>query len=112
MLTYARKAWDIEVERHKESGIPASSILAVAYNDLAQAWACHREWDKALALLEQSKKILESLGLTKDKLFSPLYHKAWVLLHQAECDEAEDVVNEAIHDREQAFGAEDASSVR
>lgn len=112
LLTYARKAWDVEVAPHKESGIPASSILAVAYNGLAQAWACHREWDKALTLLEQSRNIRESLGLTKDKLFSPLYHKALVLLHQAKYDEAGDVVNEAIHHREEAFGAEDTSSVR
>ena len=112
LLRYAQLAWDVETERHRRLGRP-TSFLAVAYNDLAVGWACQCEWDKALELLEKSKSIREQLpGFTRDKLFSPLYHKALVLHHQGKYDEAEEILNEAIGDREEAFGPNDATSIR
>jgi len=112
LLRYAQLAWDIETNRHRNMG-HATSILAVAYNDLATAWACHREWEKAINRLKESKRIRENLpGFTKDKLFSPLYHLGLVYSHQGKYDEAEVILNEAIQDWEDAFGPDDASSVR
>ena len=85
----------------------------MAYNDLAVAWACHCEWEKAIELLQESKSIREKMpGFTRDKLFSPLYHLGLSLQHQGKFDEAEEVLNEAIKDREVAFGPGDAVSTR
>lgn len=90
-----------------------SSILAVSYNDLAMAWACHGEWEKAIELLIESRRIREELpGFTRDKLFSPLYHLGLIYQHQGKYDEAEKILNEAIRDRDEAFGREDAVSLR
>ena len=112
LLLYAQLAWDCEIERHKILGYN-TSILAVAYNDLANAWACHCEWERALELLVDSRTIREGLpGFSRDKLFSPLYHTGLVLYHQGKYDDAEKILNEAIQDRETAFGRDDVSSVR
>ncbi|MCJ1308297.1 hypothetical protein MMC25_001950 [Agyrium rufum] len=108
----SKKRWDVETGRHRKIG-HATSILTVAYNDLAMAWACHGEWEKAVALLKESRTIREGLpDFTKDKLFSPLYHLGLVYHHQGKFDDAETVLNEAIQDRENRFGREDTSSVR
>ena len=114
MLHYAQLAWEAEKERHREVHIGhESSILAVAYNDLAVAWACFGEWERAIELLRDSRRIREQLqDFTRDKLFSPLYHLGLILQHQGKYDEAEKVLNNAIRDREEAFGAKDAVSIR
>ena len=112
LLHYAQLAWEIETARHRKIG-HATSILAVAYNDLAVAWACHGEWPKSIELLKESRSIRENLpGFTRDMLFSPLYHLGLLLHHQGKYDDAERVLNEAIKDREEAFGPADAASVR
>ncbi|KAK8016862.1 hypothetical protein PG993_015051 [Apiospora rasikravindrae] len=112
LLHYAQLTFDIEKERHRRKSEP-SSLLAVAYNDLATGWAFQRHWSEAIRLLEESRKIREILpGFTRDKLFSPLYHLALVYHHQRRFEEAESVLNQAIKDREDAFGAEDAVSPR
>ena len=112
LLHYAQLAWEIETERHQALG-HGTSMLAVAYNDLAVAWACHGEWEKSIELLKESRSIREKLeGFTRDMLFSPLYHLGLILHHQKKYDEAELVLNEAIEDREEAFGPADAASLR
>lgn len=112
LLRYAQLAWEIETERHRKIG-HATSMLGVAYNDLAVAWACHGEWEKSLELLKESRSFREKLpGFTRDMLFSPLYHLGLILHHQKSYDEAELVLNEAIKDREEAIGLADAASLR
>lgn len=112
LLYYAQLAWEVEKERHQTIG-QETSILAVAFNDLAMAWACHGEWERSIELLKESRCIREKLpGFTRDKLFSPLYHLGLVFHHQKKYDEAENVLNEAIKDREEAFGLNDAVSLR
>jgi tetratricopeptide (TPR) repeat protein len=112
LLHYAQLAFETEERRHKQIGHP-TAILAVAYNDLAHAWAFHRDWNQAISLLKVSKEIREQLpDFTIDKLFSPLYHLGLVLQHQGKYQEAEDVLNEAIRDRNNVFGPADAVSIR
>lgn len=112
LLHYAQLAWELEIERHRKMG-HATSILAVAYNDLAMAWACHCEWEKAIVKLKESRRIRENLpGFTRDKLYSPLYHLGLIYSHQGKYAQAEEVLNEAIKDWEEAFGPKDAVSLR
>lgn len=112
LLRYAQLAWEMEEKRHQKIG-HGTSMLAVAYSDLAMAWACHGEWERSIELLKESKSIREKLpGFTRDMLFSPLYHLGLVFYHQKKYDEAEVVLNEAIKDREEAFGPDDAVSLR
>jgi tetratricopeptide (TPR) repeat protein len=113
MLEYAQLVYELEVKRHSRTG-KLSSMLAVAYNDLATAWAFYEEWEKSIKLLNESKRIRQSLpGFTRDMLFSPLYHLGLVLQHQGKYEEAEEVLNQAMQDREEALGTGEASmSVR
>ncbi|KAI0968573.1 hypothetical protein F4678DRAFT_481798 [Xylaria arbuscula] len=95
VLDLALQVFEIEKYRHKPPKEP-SSILAVAYNDLATGWAFHQDWMQAIQLLKDSMRIREGLpGFTRDKLFSPLYH-----------------LGIAINDRSTAFGPKDKRSVR
>ena len=110
-LRYAQLAWDLEVQRHQSKA--PTPILAVAYNDLGHARACQSQWESAMTMLTESKVIRESMpGFTRDKLFSPLYHMGMVLQCQGLFEDAEAVLSEAIQDRADAFGANDASSAR
>ncbi|KAJ8132877.1 hypothetical protein O1611_g748 [Lasiodiplodia mahajangana] len=112
VFEFAQQAFEIENYRHRDKETP-SSILAVAYNDLATGWAFRREWNTAIELLAESKKIRERLpGFTRDKLFSPLYHLGIVYHHQGNFDAAETTLKQAIEDRSALFGPEDTRSVR
>jgi tetratricopeptide (TPR) repeat protein len=110
-LHYAQLAWDLEVQRH-QSETP-TPVLAIAYNDLGHARACQGQWEGAMTMLTESKVIREGMpGFTRDKLFSPLYHMGMVLQCQGRFEDAETILSEAIQDRADAFGANDASSAR
>ncbi|KAI1500271.1 hypothetical protein F5X99DRAFT_429918 [Biscogniauxia marginata] len=112
VFEFAHQAFEIEKYRHRDKDTP-SSILAVAYNDLATGWAFRREWKAAIELLIESKRIRETLpGFTRDKLFSPLYHLGIVYHHQGNFDAAEATLTQAIKDRSSAFGPKDKRSVR
>ena len=112
LLHYSQLAWEVETERHRKLG-HSTSMLAVAYNDLGLAWACQGQWDRSIELLTESRNIREQLlGFTRDKLWSPLYHLGIVFHRHGKYDEAETILNEAIEDREKAFGPEDAVSLR
>ncbi|ROW15424.1 hypothetical protein VPNG_02302 [Cytospora leucostoma] len=112
LLHYAQLAFEVEREMYRKTGQPRA-FLAVAYNDLGHGWACQKRWDKAIHYLEESKKIRENMpGFTRDKLFSPLYHLGLVLCHQGSLDKAEAVLDQAIQDRAEAFGPDDATSTR
>jgi hypothetical protein len=112
LFHYAQLAWTLETTRHRNMG-HATSILAVAHNDMATAWACHGKWEKAIVELKESTRIREGLpGFTKDKLFSPLYHLGLVYSHQGKYNDAEDVLSETIAIWEEVFGPKDAVSLR
>ncbi|KAI1112297.1 hypothetical protein F5Y14DRAFT_422216 [Nemania sp. NC0429] len=112
VLDLALQAFEIEMYRHKPPKEP-SSILAVAYNDLATGWAFRQDWTQAIQLLKESMRIREGLpGFTRDKLFSPLYHLGIVYHHQGNFDAAETSLRQAIDDRSTAFGPKDKVSVR
>ncbi|KAL9057024.1 MAG: hypothetical protein Q9162_002572 [Coniocarpon cinnabarinum] len=112
LLKFAQLAWKIETNKFRRTR-QQTPFLAVAHNDLAVGWACQREWERAIALSEESKAVRERMpGFTRDKLFSPLYHLGLVFLHQGRFSEAEEVLNQAIRDREEVFGANDAKSTR
>lgn len=89
------------------------TFLAVAYNDLALGRACHGEWDAAIKLLKESRRIRENLpGFTRDKLWSPQYHLGMVYSHQGKYDKAEKVINECIDDWVKIYGQKKAVSIR
>ncbi|KAI0868224.1 hypothetical protein GGS24DRAFT_513694 [Hypoxylon argillaceum] len=112
VLDLALQVFEIEKYRHKPPKEP-SSILAVAYNDLATGWAFRQDWTQAIQLLKDSIRIREGLpGFTRDKLFSPLYHLGIVYHHQGNFDAAETSLKQAINDRSTAFGPKDKCSVR
>ncbi|KAI0102118.1 P-loop containing nucleoside triphosphate hydrolase protein [Nemania sp. FL0031] len=112
VFKFSRQVFEIEEFLHQSKGRP-SSILAVAYNDMAVGWAFRREWKRAIAFLNDSKDIREMLpGFTRDKLFSPLYHLGIVYHHQGDFDAAETTLKQAIEDRSAIFGPEDTRSVR
>lgn len=70
LLHYVKLALHIETERHRRMG-QATSVLAVAYNDIATAWACHGEWERAILQLKESREIRENL---------PGFHKRQAIL--------------------------------
>lgn len=112
VFEFAQHAFEIEKHRYRTGGSP-SSMLAVAYNDLATGWAFRKEWTKAISLLIESVDIREQLpGFTREKLFSPLYHLGIVYHHQGAFDSSEAILREAIEDRAAAFGPRDKLSVR
>ncbi|KAI1183777.1 hypothetical protein F5B17DRAFT_110946 [Nemania serpens] len=112
VLDLALQVFEMEKYRHRPPKEP-SSILAVAYNDLATGWAFHQDWAQAIQLLKDSMRIREGLpGFTRDKLFSPLYHLGIVYHHQGNFDAAETSLKQAIDDRSAAFGPKDKRSVR
>ncbi|KAI0866339.1 P-loop containing nucleoside triphosphate hydrolase protein [Xylaria cubensis] len=112
IFEFAQQVFEIEKYQHQDRDEP-SSILAVAYNDLATGWAFRRKWATAVELLTESKKIRERLpGFTGDKLFSPLYHLGIVYHHQGDFDAAEITLKQAIEDRSATFGPKDTRSVR
>ncbi|KAI1123414.1 hypothetical protein F5Y10DRAFT_270137 [Nemania abortiva] len=112
VFNFAQEAFEIEKHQHQDKDM-SSSILAVAYNDLATGWAFRQEWEAAIELLTESKKIRERLpGFTRDKLFSPLYHLGIVYHHQGNFDAAEATLKQAIEDRSAAFRPKDTRSIR
>lgn len=108
-LCYALLGLQVEDSRHKRLG-KNSSILAVAYNDLAMAYGLRGQWELALPMLKMSREIREGLpGFTKDKLFSPLYHEGLVRYYQGQYREAGQILEEARKDRHEALGSNDTS---
>ena len=109
---YAGLHLEVERKRHKKIG-HSTSMLAVAYNDLAVAYSMNALYVDAIPLLIKSKQIRESLpGFRKDWLFSPHYHLALTFYYQGKDQDAVELLESTIKDREELLLPNDRVSVR
>ena len=109
---YCKLRLELAEAEFKASGAE-SSFLAVAHNDMGQAYSMNHLPDRAMKHLERSKEIRLGLpGFRKDWLFSPFYHLAVAHSCLGNHDKAFEIIQQAINDRIEVLGPNDRESVR
>ena len=111
-LLHSERRLELAEAKLRDSGVE-SSYLAVAYNDMGQAYSMNHLPDKAISYLERSRDIRLGLpGFRKDWLFSPFYHLALAHTCLGNHDKAFEIIQQAINDRIEVLGPNDRDSVR
>ena len=109
---WAKLHFEFEVKRHESLPQP-TSVLPIAYNHLAWAYALNGLYEEAVPLLEVSISLREKLpNFKRDQLYSPLYHLALTRHYQGFNDEAANILLRAIKDRTDILGPNDRTSYR
>jgi tetratricopeptide (TPR) repeat protein len=97
---------------HEELGPDSTDIrLAISWNELGNGRMMNKQWDDAIVCFEKSIEIQRrQLDLTKISLSFPLVNLGFAYWILGQLEQAEKVCQEALLDRQAAYGIDDGKS--
>lgn len=102
---------NIVLEEAKVSSAPASLRVAIAWNELGNAWMLNKEWEKGEeCFLESIRTTKEVANHERTDMSFPMVNLGLARWLTGRSDEAAEVLQEGLTDRRNKFGKDDKDS--